>query len=643
MQTRHAASLQPPNLKPHMTIAAHTLGCKLNYAETSDILRRLAADGHTVVDWGRPADLYIINTCTVTAVAEKKCRTAIRQAHRLNPEAEIVVMGCFAQVAAKEIAAIPGVTLVLGNDRKHLLPQMLKSSPACGGDLGNPGNQAPLPTQNPTQQEISKICTAPDGQQTDTTNKNDFQDLQDLAQRENEQTDPAQQKNGFIDSAQRRSPKIGEQPAASPTNDLQDLQDLAQRENEQTDPTQQKNGFIDSAQRRFPKIGEQPAASPTNDFQDLQDLAQRENEQTDPTQQENGYIDSAQRRFPKIGEQPAASPRNDFQDLQDLAQREPTAFPLQYSFGDRTRTFFKIQDGCDYFCTYCAIPFARGRSRSATIEETLCAARRIADEGAREVVLTGVNTGTFGQHQGESFLDLLRGLDAIEGIQRYRISSIEPNLLTDDILRFVASSRAFLPHFHIPLQAGSDHVLALMRRRYDTALYRAKLVRIKELMPDACIAADIMAGFNGENEEEFRKTLAFVDSLPISYLHVFTYSDRPGTAALRLAEKVPVAVRHEHTARLLELSERKHNAFIASQLGASRPVLWESSIKSEVGGRKSEVKNNLPPQTSNLLPPTSYLMEGWTDNYIRVCAPYDEALVGSVSQVILSPDNIVRD
>lgn len=493
-----------------MTIAAHTLGCKLNYAETSDTLRRLAAEGHTVVDWGRPADLYLINTCTVTAVAEKKCRTAIHQAHRLNPEARIVVMGCFAQVAAKEIEAIPGVTLVLGNDRKHLLPQILKSSPACGGDLGNPGNQAPLPTQNPTQQ---------------------------------------------------------------------------------------KNGFIDSAQRRFPKIGEQPAASPTNDFQ----------------------------------------------DLQDLAQREPTAFPLQYSSGDRTRTFFKIQDGCDYFCTYCAIPFARGRSRSATIEETLCAARRIADSGAREVVLTGVNTGTFGQHQGESFLDLLRGLDAIPGIQRYRISSIEPNLLTDDILRFVASSRAFLPHFHIPLQAGSDHVLALMHRRYDTALYRSKLLSIKALMPDACIAADIMAGFNGENEEEFRKTLDFVDSLPISYLHVFTYSDRPGTAAIRLAEKVPVAVRHEHTARLLELSERKHNAFIQSQLGTTRPVLWESSIKSEVGGRKSEVKNNLPPQTSNLRPPTSYLMEGWTDNYIRVSAPYDEALVGTVTQVLLGPDNIVRD
>ena len=394
-----------------MTIAAHTLGCKLNFAETSDLLRRLVAEGHTVVDWGMRADLYIVNTCTVTSVAEKKCRTAIRQAHRQNPDAQIVVMGCFAQVAKDEIEKMPGVTQVLGNDSKRL---------------------------------------------------------------------------------------------------------------------------------------------------------------------------------------------------------------LSYSGEDRTRTFFKIQDGCDYFCTYCAIPFARGRSRSATIEETLCAARRIAATGAREVVLTGVNTGTFGQQHGESFLDLLKGLDNIDGILRYRISSIEPNLLTDDIIDFVAHSRAFLPHFHVPLQAGSDHVLSLMHRRYDTALYRAKLERIKAVMPDACIAADVMAGFNGESEEEFGKVLGFIDSLPISYLHVFTYSDRPGTAALRLGEKVPVNIRREHTARLLELSERKHHAFIDSQIGKTRPVLWEST-------------------------PHSQQMLGWTDNYIRLSHPYDDSLVGTVEQVVITPDNIVGE
>ena len=420
-----------------MTIAAHTLGCKLNYAETSDILRRFAAEGHTIVEWDSAlagnvtADLFLINTCTVTAVAEKKCRNAIRQAHRHNPEARIVVVGC----AAESLKGIPGVTLVLGNDRKHLLPQLLK------------GDAPSLP----------------------------------------------------------------------------------------------------------------PSHSPS------------------------------------------------------------LPFPLQYSSGeDRTRVFFKIQDGCDYFCTYCAIPYARGRSHSATIEETLCMARHIADSGAKEVVLTGVNTGTFGQQHGESFLDLLRGLDAIDGILRYRISSIEPNLLTDNLIDCVAHSRAFLPHFHIPLQAGSDHVLSLMHRRYDTTLYSAKLLKIKAAMPDACIAADIMAGFNGESEEEFQKVLDYVDSLPISYLHVFTYSDRPGTAALRLGEKIPVSVRREHTARLLDLSERKHQAFIGSQLGKSRPILWESSNHN---GQ----------------------MEGWTDNYIRVGRPYDADRINTVESVVLTPDNIVRE
>ena len=394
-----------------MKIAAHTLGCKLNYAETSDLLRRLGEEGNTIVEWGNVADIYIINTCTVTAVAEKKCRNAIRQAHRQNPDAQIVVMGCFAQVAAEEIKKMPGVTQVLGNESKRL---------------------------------------------------------------------------------------------------------------------------------------------------------------------------------------------------------------LSYSGEDRTRTFFKIQDGCDYFCTYCAIPYARGRSRSATIEETLCAAHRIADNGAKEVILTGVNTGTFGQHQDESFLDLLKELDQLKGILRYRISSIEPNLLTDDIIDFVAHSRAFLPHFHIPLQAGSDHVLQLMHRRYDTALYASKLQKIKTVMPDACIAADVMAGFNGETEEEFQKVLTFIDSLPISYLHVFTYSDRPGTAALKLGEKIPIPVRHKHTARLLELSEKKHREFTASQLDKARPVLWEATEHGDA-------------------------MFGWTDNYIRVARPYDSSLVNTIETITLTPDNIVNE
>ncbi len=396
-----------------MTVSAHTLGCKLNYAETSDLLRRLSSEGHTIVPWGQKADTYLINTCTVTAVAEKKCRTAIRQAHRLNPDAQIVVMGCFAQVAKEEIEKIPGVTQVLGNESKRL---------------------------------------------------------------------------------------------------------------------------------------------------------------------------------------------------------------LSYSGEDRTRTFFKIQDGCDYFCSYCAIPFARGRSRSATIAETVAMAKEIASTGTREVVLTGVNTGTFGKAHGEEFVELLRRLDDIEGILRYRISSIEPNLITDEIIDFVATSRAFLPHFHIPLQAGSDKVLKLMRRRYDTALYASRLAHIKAVMPDACIAADVITGFNGEDDDTFAQSKAFIDSLPISYLHVFPYSDRPNTAALKMPDKVPVPVRKARSLELHALSNHKRHAFIESQMEKERKVLWEHSRhQGETGDT----------------------MQGWTDNYIRLQRPFDMTVAGTITPFRVENSTIV--
>ncbi len=408
-----------------MRIAAHTLGCKLNFAETSDLLRRLASEGNEIVDIGAGADMYIVNTCTVTAAAEKKCRNAIRQAVAQAGGAEVVVTGCMGATSRAAIESIPGVSAVYGNERKPLLAWSWSD-------------------------------------------------------------------------------------------------------------------------------GEQLSAS-----------------------------DDAP--------------------------------------GRRTRVFFKVQDGCDYFCTYCAIPLARGRSRSATVDETLRAARHIADVhdgGALEVVLTGVNTGTFGCRQGETLLDLMMGLDAIEGVSRYRISSIEPNLLTDAMVDFVASSRAFLPHFHLPLQGGTDRLLNLMHRRYDTALYRDKLLYIKQRMPDACIAADVMAGFNGEDEAEFGRVLEYLESLPISYLHVFTYSDRPGTAALRLGDKVPIPVRHEHAARLIALSHRKHDAFIDSQLGRTRPVLWETTNHDG-------------------------FLQGWTDNYIRLQRHFDAALAGTLQDVEIAPDNIV--
>lgn len=431
-----------------MNIATHTLGCKLNFAETSNLQKQFAAAGFNIVDYREKADVYVINTCTVTSVAEKKCRNAIRQATAQNPEATIAVIGCFAQNDAKQIAAIPGVSIILGNDQKH---------------------------------RLLEIVTALRGQ--------------------------------------------------------------------------------------------------------------RENQA-------------------------------DKQKLPYINTDEPRSFQLSYSGGDRTRTFFKIQDGCDYFCTYCAIPFARGRSRSATIAETVAVAQEIAATGTREVVLTGVNTGTFGLHQGETFIDLLKALDKIEGILRYRISSIEPNLITDEIIDFVAQSRAFLPHFHIPLQAGSDKVLKMMHRRYDTALYANRLEHIRRVMPDACIAADVITGFNGEDEETFAQSKIYLENLPISYLHVFPYSDRPNTMALKMEERIDIPIRKARSLELHQLSDHKRHAFVESQKGKTRTVLWEHTRHGQPGAE---------------------MMQGWTDNYIRLQRPFDETLCGTVTPYPITNSTIVEN
>ncbi len=431
-----------------MKVATHTLGCKLNFAETSYLQKKFRDAGFNIVNYRDSADLYVINTCTVTAVAEKKCRTAIRQALSQNPEATVAVIGCFAQNDAGQIAAIPGVDIILGNDSKHRLVEVV----------------------------------------------------------------------------------------------------------------------MDYWKER----GHEKAA--------------------------------------------AQQPR--------IETPEPQSFVPCFSGDDRTRTFFKIQDGCDYFCTYCAIPMARGRSRSATIAETVAVARQIASSGAREVVLTGVNTGTFGKSHGETFVDLLRELDKIEGIVRYRISSIEPNLITEEIVDFVASSRAFLPHFHIPLQAGSDKVLRMMHRRYDTALYANRVEYIKRAMPHACIAADVITGFNGEGEEEFRSSKQFIASLPISYLHVFPYSDRPKTAALSMGERVPVEVRKARGAELHALSDQMRHAFVESQMGTERYVLWEHT-RHEGDGTAT--------------------MQGWTDNYVRLQRPYDADLAGVVTPFEITHSTIVEN
>ncbi len=278
-----------------------------------------------------------------------------------------------------------------------------------------------------------------------------------------------------------------------------------------------------------------------------------------------------------------------------------------FSAGDRTRTFLKVQDGCNYFCAFCTIPLARGRSRSANIATTVALAKEAAATGAKEIVLTGVNIGDFGNGTDESFFDLVRALEEVDGVERYRISSIEPNLLSEEIIQFVAKSRKFLPHFHIPLQSGSDAVLQAMRRRYRSDLYRGRVEAILRLMPDACIGVDVITGFPGESDAHFEETYNFLKDLPIAYLHVFTYSERPNTTALRIAEVVPMDLRQERNKRLRILSNKKQQAFYQSQVGKREFVLFEAE---EEGS----------------------MMHGFTRNYVKVKEPYDATLVNTICE-----------
>ncbi|MDE5870231.1 MAG: MiaB/RimO family radical SAM methylthiotransferase, partial [Muribaculaceae bacterium] len=292
--------------------------------------------------------------------------------------------------------------------------------------------------------------------------------------------------------------------------------------------------------------------------------------------------------------------------------KDITEFRPSCERGDRTRYFLKVQDGCDYFCTYCTIPFARGRSRSGSIAELTEMARQVAAEGGKEIVITGVNIGDFGHLTGESFFDLLKSLDSVEGIERYRISSIEPNLLTPEIIEWIANeARAFTPHFHIPLQAGSDKVLKLMNRRYDTALFASRINKIREMMPDAFIGIDIIAGARGETEEEWNKSFSFVESLPVNKLHVFPYSERPGTGALQIGHIVSQEEKHRRVAQLTALSDRKLHEYMSQRIGREYDVLWEQP------GAGSD------------------RMHGFTPNYLRVTAPYEPAKINTVSRVSL--------
>jgi len=390
-------------MTPGGTAAFHTLGCKLNFSESSTLAKQLLEAGFARVSIDDAPDVVVINTCSVTEQADAKCRHAVRRAMASNPEAFVAVIGCYAQLKPQEIASIEGVDLVLGAEEKFNLLEHLDSL---------------------EKREIGSIEVGP--------------------------------------------------------------------------------------------------------------------------------------------------------------IKEVREFVPGFSSGDRTRTFLKVQDGCDYFCAFCTIPLARGRSRSATIEDTLIEAHKAADAGAQEIVLTGVNIGDFGKAHGSTFLELVQALDEQIDIPRFRISSIEPNLLNDEIIDFVSQSQRFQPHFHIPLQSGSDAMLQSMRRRYRTAEYVQRIERIRERMPLASIGVDVITGFHGEKDEHFKETQDFLMRLPISYLHVFTYSERAKTTALRLENVVPVALRKERTRQLRMLSLKKQRAHYEQFTGLNRPVLFEESTEDEL-------------------------------------------------------------
>lgn len=400
---------------PGLKALYHTFGCKLNFSETSTIAKTLAEKGIRRVSGSEEPDIVVVNTCSVTELADKKCRQSIRSFHKRYPEASIIVTGCYAQLKSDEVASLPGVAIVAGADRKMDIDAFLDSYLA-------------------DKRQLVEVC---------------------------------------------------------PAKDI----------------------------RRFRPSCER---------------------------------------------------------------------------GDRTRYFLKVQDGCDCWCTYCTIPMARGRSRSGSIDSIVEQAQKAAAQGGREIVITGVNIGDFGKGRDDNFFDLIRELDKVEGVERYRISSIEPDLLTDEIIDWVASSRAFMPHFHIPLQAGSDTVLKLMHRHYDTALFRHKIERIKGAMPHAFIGVDLMTGTRGETAELFEESRAFVESLDISRLHVFPYSERPSTKALMLDGKVSQEEKHRRTNIMLKVSEAKWSNFAEKFIGTVRPVL----IEHPQGAGKP--------------------MAGFTDNYLRV-------------------------
>ena len=412
-------------------VSFHTLGCKLNFSESSTLAREFERGGYRRVEPSEPTDVAVINSCSVTEHADKKCRNIIRKIHRRNPNAIIAVTGCYAQLKPEAIAAIEGVDIVLSNNDK--------------GDL-------------------------------------------------------------------------------------------------------------------YKRVVELKVRGKA--------------------------------------------------EVYSCSVENLTRFFAAYSSGDRTRSFLKVQDGCDYKCAYCTIHYARGSSRNIPIADIVAEAKEIAAAGQKEIVITGINTGDFGRTTGESFIDLLRELNKVEGIERYRISSIEPNLITDEIIEFCAQSPKFVPHFHIPLQSGSTRILGLMRRRYTAERYRERIAKIRELMPDSFLGVDVIVGFPGEGEEEFMETYNLLEEVGASFLHIFPFSERPGTPAVDMPGKVQSRISTERVSRLEELSAKLNRAFAERFIGSERDVLFESTNHNGV-------------------------MYGYTDNYLRVSTPFDEKTVNNICRVRL--------
>ena len=463
-----------------MKIAFTTLGCKLNYAETSTYERGFMAAGWEVVPWTAQADVYLINTCAVTETAEKKSRNLIRRAHKTAPEARIVVTGCYAQLRKEQLLSIDGVWKVFGATEKNQI-----------------------------------LTSVAEGIASETV--------------------------GCADPSQRF--------ASGPS-------------------LLWSRGWLLVSEAT-------PSATPENIVSNTQDQA-------------------------------LSTQKSDF--LQGVFGA--------YSSGERTRSFLKVQDGCDNFCAYCTVPFARGRSRNIPICEVVKMAQSIAAEGVKEVVLTGVNTGDYGRTTGESFLDLLKALNEVEGIERYRISSIEPNLITPEIVDWIASGTKFQRHFHIPLQSGSDTLLKRVGRRYDTALFASRIDYIRQAMnrpgePQVFFGIDVIVGLPGETEELFLETYDFLkNSIRPAFIHVFPYSRRPGTRAAEWKDQVKDSLKTGRVAKLEALCEELHQEFVQANKGLKETVLWESSVKNGIMG-------------------------GYTGNYIRVERPYDPARVNQLEEIEL--------